>query len=112
MTVAEKIDVGACRHGGLRAYRMGCRCKDCCDGNEQRLSRNRGLGTPDGPIVEEYTFGFCCPNCGAACQHINSSQPRPDLNQRSTALAKCTRTGCRRTWQLILVVQPVTGADK
>lgn len=111
MTVAEKIDVGACRHGGLRAYKAGCRCTDCVDGHEQRLDRQRGKGTPDGPVVEEYVFGFTCPNCGDLCQHVNSSKARADLNQRSTALAKCIRNGCRRTWQLILVVQPVTGGD-
>jgi len=112
MTVGEKIDVGACRHGGMRAYRQGCRCTECCAGHEQREDRRRGAGTPDGELVDSYTFTFTCPNCGGLSHHMNSSRPRPDLNQRSTALAKCARNGCRRTWQLILVVQPVTGADK
>lgn len=112
MTTAEKIDVGACRHGGMRAYRMGCRCTECCDGHEQREDKRRGAGTPDGPLVDQFTFGFTCPNCGSAGHHINSSRARPELNERSTALVKCARTGCRRTWQIIAVVQPVTGADK
>jgi len=112
MTVAEQIDVGACRHGGMRAYRMGCRCQTCVDGHEQREDRRRGAGTPDGEPVDTYTFTFTCPNCGDPCHYMNSSRPRPELNERSTALAKCSRTGCRRTWQLILLVQAVTAADK
>ena len=112
MTVAEKVDVGACRHGGVRAYKIGCRCTDCLDGHERRLDRDRGRGTPDGELVDTYTFGFTCPNCGGLCHHINSSRARPELNERSTALAKCAKNGCRRTWQIILLVQPVTAADK
>lgn len=111
MTVAEKIDVGAHRHGGMRAYRLGCRCTDCCKGHEQRLDRDRGRGTPDGELVDTYTFGFTCPNCGGACHHINSSRPSP-MGARSTALAKCSKSGCRRTWQLIVVVQPVGKEDR
>ena len=111
MTTAEKIDVGANRHGGVRAYRAGCRCTACCDGQQQRLERDRGRGTPDGDVVDTYTFGFTCPNCGGPVQHINSSKPSP-VGARSTALNKCTRTGCRRTWQLVVVVLPVGKDDK
>ena len=99
-------------HGTAYGYKKGCRCEDCkaaaaTTRNAARARRRAGgvnqLDAEPGTSTQ-FVFGFTCPNCGSACEHQNSSRPHPDLNARSTALVRCCRTGCNRTWQLIVTV--------
>lgn len=98
------------RHGTSYRYKMGCRCGECRSAasfsRNAARTRRRAEARAANTNSSTFTFEFSCPNCGQECQHINSSQPRPDLNQRSTALVKCTKAGCRKEWLLILVAQP------
>jgi hypothetical protein len=100
------------RHGTGYRYKQGCRCDDCKAAAS--VSRNRARTARRAAARVErtknqattLTFTHSCSNCGSACEYVNGSQPREDLNQRSTALVKCTKNGCRKEWLLIVVVQP------
>jgi hypothetical protein len=98
------------RHGTGYSYKKGCRCDECkaaasASRNRARTER-RAEARAAATTSSTFQFAFSCPNCGGYCDHINASQPRDDLNQRSTALVKCSKAGCRKEWLLILVAQP------
>lgn len=94
------------RHGTGYRYKKGCRCDECKAAAAAGRRRDKATKRANSIQAATFQFAFSCPNCGGYCEHINGSQPRDDLNQRSTAFVKCTKQGCCKDWLLILVVQP------
>lgn len=50
--------------------------------------------------MSAYTFSLSCPRCGGDVAHQVTGRPT-DLGMRATAVVRCTRNSCHRTWQII-----------
>ena len=90
------------RHGTSGSYRSGCRCDACVSWNRERSGRYRELDRDLQPV----TLGLpvSCATCGGPVSILAPGRPSVSGTETS-AVVKCGRPGCSRSWRLSVVLR-------